>query len=55
MIAFLCFPQAEDEVKKLTHDLQEIEDQLDAKESQLSEVTLQLEEAEQTSDENERY
>lgn len=52
---FYVFPQAEEEVKKLTHDLQDIEDQLDGKESQLAEVNLQLEEAEQTSDENERY
>lgn len=49
------FSQAEEEVKTRTHELQETEDILDAKESQLAEITLQLEQAEQTLDENERY
>ena len=47
--------QAEKEVQTLTTELQKVEDDLDACESRLADVTLQLEQAEQQMDENERY
>ena len=47
--------QAEREVTELTNELQKVEDELDAAESRLADITLQLEQAESTADENERY
>lgn len=46
--------QAEKQVQELTTELQKVEDDLDACESRLADVTLQLEQAEQQMDENER-
>ena len=46
--------QAEKQVQELTTELQKVEDDLDAAESRLADVTLQLEQAEQQMDENER-
>ena len=39
----------------MTNELQKVEDELDAAESRLADITLQLEQAEATADENERY
>lgn len=39
----------------MTTELQKVEDDLDASESRLADVTLQLEQAEQQMDENGRY
>lgn len=50
-----CSLQAEKEVTELTNELQKVEDELDAAESRLADITLQLEEAEIQADENERY
>lgn len=46
--------QAEKQVQELTTELQKVEDDLDASESRLADVTLTLEQAEQQMDENER-
>lgn len=51
----VCSLQAEKEVTELTNELQKVEDELDAAESRLADITLQLEEAEIQADENERY
>lgn len=50
-----CSLQCEQEIQKLTTQLQKEEDELDSAESQLAEINLKLEEAEQQMDENERY
>lgn len=47
--------QAEKEVSELQAELQAVEDELDAAESRLSELTLQLGISEAEADENERY
>lgn len=49
-----CSLQAEKQVQELTTELQKVEDDLDASESRLADVTLTLEQAEQQMDENER-
>lgn len=49
-----CVLQAEKEVSELTNELQRVEDELDAAESRLADINLQLEQVEQQADENER-
>ena len=52
---YRCFLKAEEEVNELTTQLAQLEDELDAAESQLQEISGKLIDAEKTADESERY